>query len=47
MLKIGIPDCFIECGSVPYLQDKYGLTTGRLIERIAAWLKNPPRKSHP
>jgi len=38
MLKIGIPDRFIECGSVPYLQDKYGLTTPRLVERIGAWI---------
>ena len=38
MLKIGIPDQFIECGSVPYLQEKYGLTTGRLVQRIGAWL---------
>lgn len=40
MLKIGIPDQFIECGSVPYLQDKYGLTTERLIARIGAWLES-------
>jgi transketolase len=40
MLKIGIPDQFIECGSVPYLQQKYGLATGALTERIAAWLEN-------
>jgi transketolase len=39
MLKIGIPDRFIECGSVPYLQDKYGLTTGRLVQRIGAWME--------
>ena len=38
VLKIGIPDQFIECGSVPYLQGKYGLTTPRLIERIGGWL---------
>ena len=38
MLKIGIPDRFIECGSVPFLQHKYGLTTPRLIERIGAWV---------
>jgi transketolase len=38
MMKIGIPDRFIECGSVPFLQDKYGLTTPRLIERIGAWI---------
>ena len=47
MLKIGIPDRFIECGSVPYLQDKYGLTTQRLIERIAAWLAGAPGKRTP
>lgn len=41
MLKIGIPDQFIECGSVPYLQDKYGLTTPRLVERIRSWLQGP------
>ena len=39
LLKIGIPDRFIECGSVPYLQNKYGLTTPRLVERIGAWLE--------
>jgi transketolase len=47
MLKVGIPDRFIECGSVPYLQDKYGLTTQRLIERIAVWLELAPRKAAP
>lgn len=40
LLKIGIPDRFIECGSVPFLQDKYGLTTPRLIERIGAWVSS-------
>jgi len=44
MLKIGIPDRFIECGSVPFLQDKYGLTTPRLIERIGAWVGAPTRQ---
>ena len=39
LLKIGIPDRFIECGSVPYLQNKYGLTTPRLVERIGSWLE--------
>lgn len=39
LLKIGIPDQFIECGSVPYLQDKYGLTSKRVLERVSAWLK--------
>ena len=34
--RIGLPDRFIECGSVPYLQSLYGLTTERVIETIAA-----------
>ena len=38
LIKIGIPDRFIECGSVPYLQDKLGLTAERVFERVAAWL---------
>jgi transketolase len=29
--KIGIPDVFLECGSVPYLTDKYGLSVGHII----------------
>lgn len=38
LIKIGIPDRFIECGSVPYLQDKYGLTAARVRDRVADWL---------
>jgi transketolase len=34
--RVGLPDRFIECGSVPYLQDKYGLTTERLAETVRA-----------
>lgn len=37
LLKIGIPDQFTECGSQQYLQDRYGLTTKRIIEQIDAW----------
>lgn len=29
--KIGIPDVFLECGSVPYLTDKYGLSLRHVI----------------
>ncbi|MGH9844683.1 MAG: transketolase family protein [Blastocatellia bacterium] len=29
--KIGIPDVFLECGSVPYLTDKYGLSLRHII----------------
>ena len=33
--RIGLPDRFIECGSVPVLQDRYGLSRERVIEAIA------------
>jgi len=33
--RIGLPDKYIECGSVPHLQSLYGLTTQRMIEAIA------------
>jgi transketolase len=36
LIRIGLPDRFIECGSVPHLQAKYGLTTERLVETILA-----------
>jgi hypothetical protein len=31
-----LPDKFIECGSVPYLQDRYGLTAERLAAAARA-----------
>jgi transketolase len=34
--RIGLPDQYIECGSVPHLQSVYGLSTDRMIETIAA-----------
>jgi transketolase C-terminal domain/subunit len=30
--RIGLPDRFIECGSVPHLH-RYGLSTDRVVER--------------
>ncbi|MDE1991893.1 MAG: transketolase family protein [Rhizobiaceae bacterium] len=36
LTRIGLPDRYIECGSVPVLQDTYGLTTARVIETIYA-----------
>jgi transketolase len=36
MRRIGLPDRYIECGSVPHLQSSYGLTTDRVIKTIAA-----------
>lgn len=32
MTRIGLPDKFIECGSVPVLQQRYGLTVDRIVE---------------
>jgi transketolase len=36
LTRIGIPDRHIECGSVPVLQETYGLTTIRVTETIAS-----------
>jgi hypothetical protein len=33
---IGLPDQFVECGSVPCLQAKYGLTEDAIITAIEA-----------
>jgi transketolase len=33
MTRIGIPDRFIECGSLPYLQEKCGMTTAQIVAR--------------
>jgi transketolase len=42
IVKIGLPDRFIECGSVPYLQAKHGLLTSNIVARIQAALKSAP-----
>jgi transketolase len=39
LTRIGIPDRYIECGSVPMLQERYGLTTKRITETVAAAVK--------
>lgn len=36
MTRIGLPDKFIECGSVPVLQQRYGLTVDRIVELALA-----------
>jgi transketolase len=36
LTRIGLPDRFIECGSVAHLQDVYGLSTDRVVETIVA-----------
>lgn len=35
VMRIGLPDQYIECGSVPHLQSVYGLSTDRMVETIA------------
>ena len=39
LIRIGLPDRFIECGSTAYLQDKYGLATARVTERIRTFVQ--------
>ncbi|WP_306424953.1 transketolase C-terminal domain-containing protein, partial [Haematobacter genomosp. 1] len=36
--SVGIPDRFIECGSLPYLQTRYGLTAESVAETTRHWL---------
>jgi transketolase len=31
LTRVGIPDRFIECGSLPYLQEKCGMTTPQIV----------------
>ena len=33
--RIGLPDRYIECGAVPTLQARYGLTTEAIVAKIA------------
>jgi transketolase len=35
LTRIGLPDQYIECGSVPHLQSLYGLSTDRVVETVA------------
>ena len=35
MTRVGLPDRYIECGAVPTLQARYGLTTEALIDTIS------------
>ncbi len=42
VLRLGIPDSFVEHGAPPLLYDAIGLSATKVAERIAAWL---PQKS--
>ncbi|MDB5523391.1 MAG: Transketolase central region [Rhizobium sp.] len=39
LTRIGLPDRYIECGSVPVLQERYGLTTAHMVETIRAVMR--------
>jgi transketolase len=43
LTRIGLPDRYIECGSVPTLQEAYGLSTRRVTETIKAALEKGRR----
>jgi transketolase len=38
--KIGIEDRFVECGSVPYLNEKYGLTPRHIVQKAKEVMSN-------
>ncbi len=42
VLRLGIPDSFVEHGAPPLLYDAVGLSSQKIAERVAAWL---PQKS--
>lgn len=41
LTRIGLPDRYIECGAVPTLQARYGITTEAIIQTIAALGQEP------
>lgn len=46
MLKIALPDAFLGCGSVPFLQQQQGMTTAQIIETVSAFIKRDARPIH-
>lgn len=45
LMSVHIPDRFIECGSLPYLQGKYGLTAAEIERSVCAWLDGPDSRA--
>jgi 1-deoxy-D-xylulose-5-phosphate synthase len=45
LLRLGIPDQFIEHGAPAKLYDAVGLSADRLVERIAAWFRQQPESA--
>ena len=44
LTRIGLPDRYLECGSVPVLQDTYGITTERTVGTIAGLVGGAARR---
>ena len=44
--RIGLPDRYIECGAVPTLQARYGLTTEAIVATIAALAGGSRHEDH-
>jgi len=42
VVKIGLPDQFIECGSTSFLQEKYGLLSEHILAAVQAMRKVEP-----
>jgi len=40
VLRLGLPDAFVEHGAPPLLYDAVGLTAPKIAEKIAAWVPN-------
>jgi transketolase len=39
--KLGVPDRFIECGSVSYLNEKYGLAVSGIVQAAKSLVESP------
>jgi len=40
VLRLGLPDGFVEHGAPPLLYDAVGLSAPKIAEKIAAWVPN-------
>ena len=45
--RVGIPDCFCESGSIPYLVKRYGLGADDIAAAAASLVGEPDRQTHP
>lgn len=36
--QIALPDEFLDAGALPTLHERYGISTGRVVERVKGWL---------